>query len=226
MLWKTCPACKQNMPLAKKRCGCGYNFAQQYEESIYQTKGKGFRIRALAQGLDILFFGFILADIPILLITPILQAIVVFLGNTNVEVGEELWFIFTLLWAFIDILLYSTIFEGLCGASIGKWCLRMRVIKLDGQPCGFKAAFIRNILLFIDLMFFGLIGYLNMYSSRPRKQRFGDKVAGTVVVGRNSPLILQERWTRKRVLLAVGLYLITTIHAAGLLFLLIIGFHA
>ena len=62
------------------------------------------------------------------------------------------------------------------GQSPGKSALNIQVCRLkDGNPCGFKDAFIRR--------FIGILQPLDfLYIFREKRQRLGDKSAGTVVV--------------------------------------------
>jgi len=78
--------------------------------------------------------------------------------------------------------LYFIILEGIVGATIGKMVLKMKVVKEDGSPCGLGAALIRNILRIVDaLPFLYIIGMILIARSN-KKQRFGDRIAHTIVV--------------------------------------------
>ena len=79
--------------------------------------------------------------------------------------------------------LYFVILEGIFGATLGKRALGLKVIREDGARCGIGPAVIRNILRIIDaLPFLYIIGMI-LISRSPKKQRLGDSVAHTVVVG-------------------------------------------
>jgi uncharacterized RDD family membrane protein YckC len=52
---------------------------------------------------------------------------------------------------------------------------------VDGSPITYGAAFVRTILLIIDLLFAGLVGAILIWTS-DKKQRLGDRLAHTVVV--------------------------------------------
>lgn len=69
----------------------------------------------------------------------------------------------------------------LCGATVGKAVLGMRVVRVDGQRAGLGANFVRELGYFVDALFFGLIAKSAMDAS-PLQQRHGDNWAGTVVV--------------------------------------------
>jgi uncharacterized RDD family membrane protein YckC len=76
---------------------------------------------------------------------------------------------------------YYFILEGLLGATLGKFLLRLRVYDMEGDPCSFGASFKRNALRFIDwLPFFYLIGAASVLVSSER-QRIGDRMARTIV---------------------------------------------
>ncbi|MCC7105525.1 MAG: RDD family protein [Chloroflexi bacterium] len=78
---------------------------------------------------------------------------------------------------------YFTGFEGLYGATPGKIALGLKVVREDGSPIGLREALIRNLLRLVDGMFGFLVGAILIWGS-DRKQRLGDRVAGTLVVGR------------------------------------------
>jgi uncharacterized RDD family membrane protein YckC len=81
----------------------------------------------------------------------------------------------------LNALSFHGICESFAGASPGKLLCGMRVVQLDGKPCSLGKAYIRQALFFVDVICFGLVGYLLM-SQSPYNQRLGDRVAGTVVV--------------------------------------------
>ncbi len=78
--------------------------------------------------------------------------------------------------------LYFALFEGTVGATPGKRRMGVLVVQRDGAPCGLEAAFVRNIVRFVDMLppFYGF-GLLSVISS-PDFQRLGDRAAGTLVV--------------------------------------------
>ena len=87
--------------------------------------------------------------------------------------------------------IYFTIFETLYGASPGKIILGMRVVQMNGQPCSIGKAFVRAMMRFIDGFIFGAIAAVNM--KPPFQQRPGDKLASTIVVDSDNPLIQVQR---------------------------------
>lgn len=87
-----------------------------------------------------------------------------------------------LLWLLIGVG-YATLLEGLFGATFGKMALGLTVVGEDGSPIGMREAIIRNVLRIADGQLLGLVGAILMATS-DRKQRLGDRVARTVVIGR------------------------------------------
>ncbi len=67
------------------------------------------------------------------------------------------------------------------GQTFGMQLFRLRVLSKDGGAASTVQFFIRGILLIVDTLFFGLVGFITMLCSRYR-QRVGDHAAGTVVV--------------------------------------------
>lgn len=82
--------------------------------------------------------------------------------------------------AIVGFFLYRSIMEGLHGSTVGKMMLGMTVVQEDGTPCRFGSALIRELGLYIDGLFFGLIGYMHMQKNN-MLQRYGDDWAHTVV---------------------------------------------
>jgi len=79
---------------------------------------------------------------------------------------------------------YFVVLEGLWGATLGKLATNLRVVREnDGGRIDWSAAIIRNVLRPIDGMVLYLVGFIAICVTRKR-QRIGDKVAGTIVVRR------------------------------------------
>lgn len=76
---------------------------------------------------------------------------------------------------------YFTWFEGHEGRSLGKRALGLRVIRIDGQPMGYREAFIRNLaklqpfVLILDVV-------VMLLAFNKEKQRVSDRIADTIVV--------------------------------------------
>ncbi len=95
---------------------------------------------------------------------------------------------------------YSALLEGFWnGQTIGKRLFHLRVIDQDGLPLRIEQAWVRNLMRVVDALPFAyLVGGISVLSS-PLMQRFGDRVAGTLVI-RQTPLALpaEEFWTRQK----------------------------
>jgi uncharacterized RDD family membrane protein YckC len=84
-------------------------------------------------------------------------------------------------------LAYYIVMEARSGATLGKRVMKLKVVKLEGgAPLDWQASIARNILRLIDGLFFYLVGAIVVWIS-DKKQRLGDKVAGTVVVRAPNP---------------------------------------
>lgn len=95
---------------------------------------------------------------------------------------------------------YGALLEGFWnGQTIGKRLFHLRVIDDSGLPLRVEQAWIRNLMRVFDALPFGyLVGGIAVLSS-PLMQRFGDRVAGTLVV-RETPLSApaEESWARQK----------------------------
>ena len=83
---------------------------------------------------------------------------------------------------------YGALLEGYWnGQTIGKRLLHLRVVDQTGLPLRIEQAWIRNLMRVVDVLPFAyLVGGVSLLSG-PLMQRFGDRVAGTLVV-RQAPL--------------------------------------
>ncbi len=106
--------------------------------------------------------------------------IAMFSGGTTAA-GFELQGGPFLLWLVIA-LAYYIVMEAQFAATIGKRLIGLKVVKLDaGAPVDWQAAIVRNLLRLVDGLFFYLVGAILVWTSG-KKQRLGDRVAGTVVI--------------------------------------------
>jgi uncharacterized RDD family membrane protein YckC len=96
--------------------------------------------------------------------------------------GAMLVLLFALEW------LYPTIFEArFGGATPGKRACKLTVLRDDGTPLDWGAAFIRNTLRVVDFLpFLYGAGIVTMFCTRDGK-RLGDLAAGTIVVYSDEP---------------------------------------
>ena len=85
----------------------------------------------------------------------------------------------TVLW-----LAYMTWMEAKYGASIGKRARGLRVVMEDGEEVNPEAALTRNLMRFLDAFPYVVPYLVGAYavSNSPRMQRYGDRVAETLVV--------------------------------------------
>ncbi len=77
-------------------------------------------------------------------------------------------------------LIYLVVFEGLVGATPGKFILGLRVKSADGAACKFGQALVRNVLRVVDGFALYLVGLITALVTK-KKQRVGDLAAGTIV---------------------------------------------
>jgi uncharacterized RDD family membrane protein YckC len=77
-------------------------------------------------------------------------------------------------------ILYFIVMEAMFGATVAKLLLKLRVVKDDGSPIGWRESILRNVLRIIDGIALYLVGFIVVCATSNRK-RIGDMVAGTVV---------------------------------------------
>lgn len=88
----------------------------------------------------------------------------------------------------LGYLLYFSLLEGFWnGQTLGKKLAGIQVVDMDGTACSFSQALIRNVIRFIDGIGFYLVGLLFVLTS-PKRQRLGDRWAGTVVIKKGAAL--------------------------------------
>ena len=146
-----------------------------------KSPSAGFGIRALARIVDDLFGVFVglaggfFGGIVIVvlsaagMIEPGWQHRIHGFSLTGLGLGE------------IGYIAYHTFCEGIHGATIGKLCCGLCVVREDLKPSNLKGALIRTLAFYIDSLFFGLVGYSSM-SKSPLNQRYGDVWGRTAVV--------------------------------------------
>ena len=76
---------------------------------------------------------------------------------------------------------YYTLLEGTYGQTLGKWFVKIKVVKENGAPISYGDAAVRTILRIIDGLIDYLVGAILIWTS-DKKQRLGDRLAHTVVV--------------------------------------------
>lgn len=119
-----------------------------------------------------------------------------------VELGK-LGFGFHFLSGSTASLLSATVSTVVCGASIGKAILGLRVVGTDGGRPRLSGAFVRELLYFVDALFFGLVGKAAMDGS-VLAQRHGDRLGRTVVI-RSDAATGSARVSTARMVVGLGL---------------------
>jgi hypothetical protein len=104
---------------------------------------------------------------------------------------------------FVSFTGYRTASEWIGGASLGKAIVGLRVRSENLAPCTFRSALLRTLALVVDGLFFGAVAYAAM-SSSARRQRYGDRWGGTVVIYATS---LPKSTDRRRVAAGVAVSL-------------------
>jgi uncharacterized RDD family membrane protein YckC len=139
------------------------------------------------------------AGIPLRFVAVVLDALIVFVplfivvgllsgggydekygGQRNVGID---WGGSDALLAFALCVGYYIICESATGATLGKRMVGIRVVGEDGEHVTFGAAVVRNLLRFVDALFFYFVGFIFAILSA-RGQRLGDRAAHTIVVRR------------------------------------------
>ena len=84
-------------------------------------------------------------------------------------------------WLVLITFLYFFLQEAAFGTTLGKAIFGLRVVDLNGERISWRAALIRNVLLFVDVLLSSLVAAISMAIS-PNRQRVGDRFARTLVV--------------------------------------------
>lgn len=111
-------------------------------------------------------------------------------GIIGAAIGDEVASGVYQLCAFVLLWFYDPLFEmSKASATPGKRCLKLKVVRRSGAPIGFGSAFLRGLLFWVDaLPGLGAVGTVSILASRD-SQRLGDRVADTLVVYRNPPVV-------------------------------------
>ena len=124
------------------------------------------------------------------LLDSLIQAVIVIpvaIGFTADGVGSTAEVVILSVIGFSILWLYYPLFEWLWGGRTpGKRAQRLRVVRTDGQPAGFPAVMVRNLIRIVEVMLlFGFPAVICMLVT-PRAQRLGDLAAGTMVIRERS----------------------------------------
>lgn len=123
-------------------------------------------------------------DLFILWLPAVIITYVVLILTATIDVftNSTLAFLVGALLAFIVAIIAIAMEGG--GGTPGKRILGMRIIDATGGAPGFGKALVRNLLRVVDwLPAFFLLGAVLVVTNE-RKQRLGDRAAGTFVVGK------------------------------------------
>ena len=86
----------------------------------------------------------------------------------------------------IPAIVYPALMETLVGGqTLGKWLMKIRVVKVDGSSPDVGSFLLRWMILPVDLIFFGSLALFSMLVTANR-QRLGDLAAGTMVIKLNT----------------------------------------
>jgi uncharacterized RDD family membrane protein YckC len=119
-------------------------------------------------------------------------------------------------WYYLLVFVYFFIQEACFSRTIGKRLLGLVVVDSAGHPITLRAAFLRNLLRFIDAFpFLYLLGGIIM-ALMPQRQRIGDLIAHTLVVSNISVPAFRTSMPRGAVRLASAICLLFLI--AGVIF--------
>jgi uncharacterized RDD family membrane protein YckC len=99
------------------------------------------------------------------------------------EISQVLVYLCLIPFYFAGIFLIIILPEGICGQTVGKWIMGIKVVDRNDYRPGIIGSLIRHFLDPIDMCF--LIGYFIAHKNL-NKQRIGDIVAHTLVVRNNS----------------------------------------
>jgi uncharacterized RDD family membrane protein YckC len=177
---RKCDYCGRENPDDAIHCsGCASQL--QEEAPVIKRTKAGFWIRAAARVIDSVF---------VILIATLTGAVMglVLVILTQVGLISPGWqhrlHGFSLIMLFFSALAslsYHSFCEGLHGATLGKLCCGICVVREDGRPSSMPGALIRSLAYFIDGLFFGAVAYASMKKS-PLNQRYGDIWGKTAVI--------------------------------------------
>ena len=167
-----------------------------------QLEGAGFRIRALARGIDLLIHlgvSFVAGMVGVLLtvLGAALQEAPPDAALAKLGANTPLGFLAALLGG----LALHTLCEGLHGSTPGKRICGLTVVGEGVGAATLAGALKRNIAYYWDAFFFGMVAAHKMAESS-RRQRFGD-IWGQTQVVHLSALPRERRRSGLRFLLAV-----------------------
>jgi uncharacterized RDD family membrane protein YckC len=149
----------------------------QYEDTVTISTPEGIDLEYSLAGLASRFMA-LAADVVIRLV--VLAA----LAALFVAIGRSSWELVVLaIVGFLELFAYDVAFEVWAGGRTpGKRLAGLRVMMASGQPIGFSASVVRNLIRIVDeWVTLFLAGTISILVSR-KNQRLGDHAAGSIVV--------------------------------------------
>jgi uncharacterized RDD family membrane protein YckC len=156
----------------------------EYEDRHVMATPEGIRLDVVLAGLGSRFLAYAV-DLALQLIVFAIFANVLddIVGSDVTEATQLVVTGALVTFALIDFVFSFVILEMMfSGRSIGKRLAGLRVVRVGGQPVGFLASVLRNLLRIVDFLpgvyLFGSVLVL----STTRNQRLGDLAADTIVI--------------------------------------------
>jgi uncharacterized RDD family membrane protein YckC len=156
----------------------------EYEDRHVTATPEGIRLDVVLAGLGSRFiayaFDLFLQLVAFIVVAKALDEAV---GSNPSEAAGLLAIGGLLLFALVDFVVSFVVFEMLFnGRSPGKRLAGLRVVRVGGQPVGFLASLLRNLLRIVDFLpALYTVGSVLILATN-RNQRLGDLAAGTVVI--------------------------------------------
>ncbi len=158
-----------------------------YEDRISIPTPEGVELELVLTGVGSRLVG---ALVDFLIKAVLLFALWLVSGAAAADAGG-FFIALTIIASFLVFWGYDVAFETLAsGRTPGKRAAGLRVVRMGGEPVGFLASAVRNLLRLVDMQpgFLFAVGAITILFSQ-RNQRLGDLAAGTLVVReRRAPL--------------------------------------
>lgn len=149
----------------------------EYEDRISIATPEGIELEYALAGVGSRILAQLIDSILCMVALTVLTAVAFVLG------GRVLGGLVLLVGVFVVLFVYDLAFEVWGGGQTpGKRWNALRVVKEGGQPIGFAASAVRNVLRLIDVwLTLGVVGSVTILATG-RNQRLGDLAASTLVV--------------------------------------------
>jgi uncharacterized RDD family membrane protein YckC len=160
------------------------------EEQVTIATPEGLEIDLVLAGLGSRFIARIVDS----LVQAGINLVFILVFALGIHNGWVLAVIFVVI--FLTIFGYDIPFEVFAsGRTPGKRAAGLRVVRSGGQPVGFVASLVRNVLRLVDYLPTGyLVGAITIIFSE-KNQRVGDLAAGTIVVRERAAVPQAAGWT-------------------------------